>query len=205
MTPDFIQPGNEISYGMLWGPEGTSAANQKKCTSGSSANWDRFGTLLRNAIKACREVCPDAKIIIHTERVANVKVQKNFYDWMKALAVDYDIIGLSYYPYFHGKLNVLETAISDLEKNYPEKNIMVVETGYPLKWEVPGTDKEVDYPYTDAGQNQFAEVLVSMLLKHPKVDGLFWWWLEYNAKGTALSGWYNAPSSTARQDAPLRH
>ena len=42
--PEFIQTGNEISYGMLWGKEGSS--NLKKCFMGNDANWDRFTTLL---------------------------------------------------------------------------------------------------------------------------------------------------------------
>lgn len=192
-TPDFIQPGNEISYGMLWGPQGTPSGNLKKTLMGSNANWDRLGKLLSNAIKACREECPKAQIVIHTERVAAPDVQRNFYDKMASLGIDYDIIGLSYYPYFHGNLNVLERAINSLEARFQTKKIMIVETGYAYKWEVPGTTEKVDYPYSEEGQNQFAKELVDMLLKHQAVDGLFWWWLEYNAYATKLSGWYNAP------------
>lgn len=193
VTPDFIQTGNEISYGMLWGSSTASEKDLKKALMGSSANWERLGNLLKSAIKACREVCPEAKIILHTERVATVDVQKNFYDQMKSLGVEYDVIGISYYPYFHGSLSVLEKAVDELEKDFAEKNVMVVETGYPYKWAVPGTTEKVDYPYTDEGQNQFAQDLVDMLEKHPNVDGLFWWWLEYNAYGTTLENWYNAP------------
>lgn len=192
-TPDFIQTGNEISYGMLWGANTDSESSLKKTFMGSDKNWKRLGDLLKNAISACNEVCPDAKIILHTERVATPNVQRNFYNQMKSLGVDYDIIGISYYPYFHGSLSKLETAIKDLEANFKDKDIMVVETGYSYKWEVPGTSEKVDYPYSDEGQNQFAKDLVDMLLKHDQVIGLFWWWMEYNAYGTSLSGWYNAP------------
>lgn len=207
IVPDFIQPGNEISYGMLWGPYGTASKDLKKTFAGSDANWQRLGKLLNNAISACKEVCPEAKIIIHTERTSSQTEQQNFYDWMEKLNVDYDIIGLSYYPYFHGKLKSLDNAISQLEKRYPDKNIMIVETGYAYAWEVPGTSEKVEYDYSEAGQNKFATELVDMLEKHPAVDGLFWWWLEYNAFGTSLSGWYNAPlfdSRTGRATAALR-
>ena len=57
IVPAFIQPGNEISYGMLWGEPGTSAP--KKTLMGNDANWNRLGRLLSQAIKACREVCQD--------------------------------------------------------------------------------------------------------------------------------------------------
>ena len=193
VTPDFIQPGNEISYGMLWGPQGASSSSLKKTFMGSEANWKRLGTLLNQAIKACREECPDAKIVIHTERVAQTNVQKNFYDKMNTLGVDYDIIGLSYYPYFHGSMSVLNNALKQLTKDYPTKKIMIVETGYSYKWEVPGTNQKVEYTYSDAGQDQFAKDLVATLRNYDNVTGLFWWWMEYNAYGTSLSGWYNAP------------
>lgn len=200
VTPAFIQPGNEISYGMLWGTEDTPSGQLKKTYMGNSANWARFGKLLNQAIKACREVCPDAKIVLHTERVAQVDVLRNFYDQMKSLNVDYDIIGLSYYPYFHGDMSVLDKALSSLQSRYPDKNIMIVETGYSYAWEVPGTTHKFEnkWPYSDEGQNKFAKDLVTTLEKYDKVDGLFWWWMEYNAYGTSLSGWYNAPLFDSR-------
>lgn len=195
VTPAFIQPGNEISYGMLWGMEDGSSSSQKKALMGSNANWDRFGRLLTQAITACREECPEAKIVLHTERVAQPNVLTNFYDQMKRLDVDYDIIGLSYYPYFHGDMSVLDKALSTLQDKYPEKNIMIVETGYSYKWEVPGTtfDFSKKWAYSEAGQDAFAKDLVATLEKYDRVNGLFWWWMEYNAKGTSLGGWYNAP------------
>ncbi len=195
ITPAFIQPGNEISYGMLWGSEDASSSSLKKVFMGSDANWTRFGKLLNQAIKACHEVCPDAKIVLHTERVAQVDVLTNFYDQMKKLDVDYDIIGLSYYPYFHGDMSVLDKALSSLQNRYPEKNIMIVETGYSYKWEVPGTTHDCSkiWSYNEEGQDKFAKDLVATLEKYDQVNGLFWWWMEYNAYDTNLGGWYNAP------------
>lgn len=203
VVPDFIQTGNEISYGMLWGAWNASASSLKKCYSGNDANWPRFINLLKQAGKACREVCPQAKIVLHTERVSNIGVQNNFYNKMKEGGVDYDIIGLSYYPYFHGKLSVLDSAVSSLENLFPDKEIMVVETGYAYKWEVPGTsvDYTATYPYSDAGQQAFTHDMVELLKKHANVTGILWWWPEYNAYHTSLSGWYNAPlfdSTTGR-------
>ncbi len=193
ITPAFIQPGNEISYGMLWGPVGTTSP--KKTFMGSNANWERLGRLLNSAIEACREICPESKIIIHTERVAQPNVLANFYNQMARLGVDYDIIGLSYYPYWHGDMSVLDTALTTLEAQFPEHQIMLVETGYGLKWQVPGADHDTTdiWPISDAGQAAFARDLVDTLEAHASVNGLFWWWMEYNPYGTSLSGWYNAP------------
>lgn len=199
-TPDFIQTGNEISYGMLWGKQDQASAWLKRCYMGNNANWARFTTLLSKAIKACREVCPEAKIILHTERVAQPDVMTNFYNEMQKAKVDYDIIGLSYYPYFHGYLSVLETAITKAETTFADKDIMIVETGYPYAWAVPGStiDYSKTYSYSDDGQAAFTKDMIKMLNRHQKVTGLFWWWMEYNAKNTSLSGWYNAPLFDSR-------
>lgn len=193
-APDLIQIGNEISYGMLWGARD---ATTYRCYTNSTANWDRFATLLRNAGRACREVCPDARIIIHTERVADTGVLKGFYDNMARRQVDYDIIGISYYPYYHGKLEQLEIALNTLENSF-DKDIMVVEAGYPAHWAVNGTsiDYSATYPYSDAGQRAFTTDLITKLNGHAKVKGLLWWWPEANEYGhtgpQVTTSWYNA-------------
>ena len=188
-TPDYIQTGNEISYGMLWGPVGTPASQLKKCYSGDEANWGRFTNLLKAAGRACREQCPRAKIILHTERVAKVSIMLNFYNQMRDKQVDYDIIGLSYYPYFHGALSVLATALNNLTNNYQDKDIMIVETGYSYHYKVGDMDFSSTWPLTYEGQRQFTADLVGRLKSYVKVKGLFWWFPEANEYGLGGSMW----------------
>ena len=197
--PDFIQTGNEISYGMCWGKRGSSSL--KKCYTDKDANWLRFTTLLKNAIKACREECPQAKIIIHTERVAKVDIQEAFYERLQKAELDYDIIGTSFYSYYHGSLQTLETSLNMLATNFPTKDIWLVEVGYFYKWQPtiksPGADLSGQYPITEAGQAAYTEALINVLNKHEKVKGLFWWMMEANEyKHTGSSqvtkDWYNA-------------
>ena len=195
-TPDFIQTGNEISYGMLWGTEtAVGSNNTNRCyTNSPDANWNRFFSLLKEAGKACREVCKDAKIIIHSERTPKPDVLTDFFDRMKNASLDYDIIGLSYYPAYHGNLETLEKAIKTLEdKNYG-KDIMVVETGYSYAWALDGTtfDYTKTYPYTEEGQRQFTADLVAKLNSHESVKGLFWWWPEDNGNKNVTAKWWNA-------------
>ena len=201
-SPDFIQTGNEISYGMLWGKEGdASSKNKNFCSTASSANsWSRFTNLLKQAGKACREVCPRAKIVLHTERVPNLSALTNFYRKMKDASVDYDIIGLSYYSYFHGDLSKLSAALTQLQNTFANKRVMIVEAGYYHAYQP--TEDIIDlsstYPITAEGQRKFAADLVEKLKSHQNVDGLFWWWPEANEKGVnwrdpvTNSGWYNA-------------
>ena len=196
-TPDFIQIGNEISYGMLWGPRDTKTYY---CTQQSSAAiWTRFTTLLIQAGKACRETCPRAKIIIHSERTAVPNVMVDYYNRMDKAGVDYDIIGISYYPFHHGYFTTLNTTLTRLENNFPDRDVMVVETGYYHKWQ-PGDvkfDYSSTYPISDEGQRKFAADLIELLKKHKNVNGLVWWWLEANEKGinwqqAVTKDWYNA-------------
>ena len=161
-------------------------------------NWDNFANYLKYAGKACREVCPKAKIIIHTEQCANnPTLDVAFFKRIQQYGIDYDIIGVSYYPYFKGPLSRLDNGLTQLEKNFPDKQIQVVETGYPSKWEVNGTsyDYTKTYPYSHEGQRQFTADLIELLKKHPQVNGLSWWYAEANAKGCTgdlATGWYNA-------------
>ena len=190
-TPDFIQTGNEISYGMLWGVTGTTA---NRCyTNSSAANWNRFFNLLKKASQACREECPNAKIILHSERTANSGVLLDFFDRMKDNSIDYDIIGLSYYPEHHKTLAVLETALTSLEQKQYGKDIMIVETGYSYAWSIGGDyDYTATYPYTEEGQRQFTADLVAKLNAHNSVKGLFWWWPEDNGNKGVTNNWWNA-------------
>lgn len=120
LEPDFIQIGNEISYGMLW--------NIGKCYPSSDQNWNVFAGFLNSASKACREVCPKAKIIIHIERSGQPDVCYNFYKRIQDHHVDYDIIGLSYYPFWHNDLSVLSNTLNKLASGFPEKPVQIVET-----------------------------------------------------------------------------
>ena len=190
--PDFIQTGNEISYGMLWGVAGTTA---NRCyTNSPEANWNRFFSLLNKAGAACREICPNAKIIIHSERVGAKDVLIDYFDRIKTASIDYDIIGLSYYPAYHGNLATLEGALRVLEERNYGKDIMIVETGYSYAWALDGTtfDYTATYPYTEEGQRQFTADLITSLNKYKSVKGLFWWWMEDNGNKGVTNKWWNA-------------
>ena len=118
---------------------------------------------------------------------------KNFYQQMNKYGVDYDIIGLSYYPYYHGTQATISSSLSMLENNFAGKPIMIVETGCAYRYKMG--DRDQGYALTNEGQRQFTADLITMLKKHPAVNGLFWWYPEANAKGCTgnlNSGWYNA-------------
>ena len=191
--PDFIQVGNEVTYGMMW-PTGHCYPNGNNYGSGTFAT---FASYLMRGIQACREVCPAAKVVVHTEmgRASNVT---SFYATLNNYTTDYDIIGLSYYPYWHGDLTVLNNLLTTLETTYPTKKIQIVETGYPHAYYPTGAtyDLQSIWPATEAGQKAFTEQLVATLNAHSNVNGLYWWFPEANEYGInytncVTTSWYN--------------
>jgi arabinogalactan endo-1,4-beta-galactosidase len=194
-TPDFIQTGNEISWGMMY-DSGCKLEAKSDWSGYKDTNWDNFSTALINAGKACREVCPEAKIIIHTEQAANTPLVTDYYKRLQQYGIDYDIIGTSYYPYYHGTLAQLNKTLTAFEQEFPDKKIMVVETGCGYHWKMG--DNDTGYPLTYEGQRQFTADLITTLKAHQNVNGLFWWFLEANEYGLdwntkrVTDGWYNA-------------
>ena len=189
-TPDFIQTGNEISYGMLWGPQG--AGQGKRCFTSNDVNWDRFRSLLTQAGKACREVCPEAKIIIHTERTGIVSTTKAIYQ--RLATIDYDIIGLSYYPEWHNSLTTLTNTLYTCHMLFPSKEIMIVETGYYNNWYPSNATYNFTsiWPASAEGQKKFLDDLVSTVKELQYVKGLLYWFPEENPYNNHVyEPWYN--------------
>ena len=192
--PDFIQVGNEVTYGMLW-PTGhcyPSGANY-----GTNGTFANFAAYLMQGIRACREVCPAAKIVVHTEMSRSSNVT-SFYNTLKNYTTDFDIIGLSYYPYWHGDLSVLDDLLTTLESSYPTKMIQIVETGYPHAYYPSAAtyDLQSVWPASEAGQLAFTQALVQTLNAHSRVNGLYWWFPEANEYGinytnSVTTDWYN--------------
>ena len=191
--PDAIQVGNELNVGQLWNTGKTYPSSP------NSTEMANFISYINNAVKACREECPEAKVVFHV--AMNYRGANNAYNndqakgWASVLknkGVDYDIFGLSYYPYYHGPMSELETLLSYLESNIPEKKIQLVEAGYPNAW-YP-SDAKYDYtsvyPATQEGQRQFTADLITLLNAHSQVNGLYWWYPEANGNYFA-SDWYN--------------
>ena len=197
-TPDFIQPGNEISYGMLWSATVDRNSQVNRCYSNSpESNWNRFTSLLKQAVKACREVCPQAKIVLHTERSGQPATLKDIYTRLSG--VDYDIIGLSYYPFWHNSLQTLSQSLNTLATSFPDKPVQIVETAYYYQWQPKvGSGITYDYssiwPVSPEGQAAYAKALIAELKKHDNVTALYWWFPEENGNGpssSVLADWVN--------------
>jgi arabinogalactan endo-1,4-beta-galactosidase len=120
VTPEWVQIGNEIPGGMLW-PEG------------STKNWNQLGQLLNKGYDAVKAVDKKIKVIVHVDEGNNNAKFREFFDNATAQKVKYDVIGLSYYPYWIKKdysetIADLQLNLNDMAKRY-NKEVMVVEVG----------------------------------------------------------------------------
>ncbi|MBP3229111.1 MAG: glycosyl hydrolase 53 family protein, partial [Prevotella sp.] len=196
--PDFVQIGNEVSYGMLW----DSASGQNKAnafyTSGSYTQYtsqiQRFATLLKAAAEGVRASnCAAAKIVLHCERTYTASHCKNFYTWVQQAGfTDYDIIGLSFYPLWHGTLTNLRNTLNTLQSAFPSKEIHIVETGYQnntsFTFENGNHNTSAIWPYSPAGQAAFLKDLIAALTDYKNVTGLYYWQPEECGNGADASG-----------------
>ncbi|WP_348798090.1 glycoside hydrolase family 53 protein [Flavobacterium adhaerens] len=175
INPDIIQIGNEINDGVLW-PQGKLTTNETQCVD-----------LLKTMSAAVRSKSTSAKIMIH---YAGVKGTDTDWFFNKVKAVDYDYIGLSYYPIWHGKdLSVVKTTIDALGSKYSKK-VLIAETAYPFTlgyndWtnNIVGQDDQLipAYPATPAGQKSFVLAIKDLVKSTNSGIGFAYWGGEWVA------------------------
>lgn len=120
VTPEWVQIGNEISGGMLW-PEG------------STSNWGQLAQLLNKGYDATKAINNSIKVVVHLDQGNNNSRFRSFFDNATANNVKYDVIGISYYPYwldtdYTASIADLQYNLKDMASRY-NKEVMVVEVG----------------------------------------------------------------------------
>lgn len=174
--PDMVQVGNEISNGMIW-PNGKLPDN-----------WDNFAALLQSGINGVKASCGTdkcPKIMVHIDKGGDKAFTKYFYDKVASYGIEFDVIGQSYYPWWHGNLLQLRECLNFTALEY-NKDIVLVEVAYnfnPQEYK----DKPAPFPETPQGQKDFLEEVNTIILNIPnhKGVGIFWW--EAAAPGRGFS------------------
>ncbi|MDW7980849.1 MAG: glycosyl hydrolase 53 family protein [Verrucomicrobiales bacterium] len=170
--PEYVQLGNEITGGMLW-PDGAVGG-----TNDTPAQWLKFGQLLKSAYRGVADAASNQmpKIIIHIDRGGDWPTAKWFFDKLSQQNVPYDVIGYSFYPWWHGCFSNLFSCLSNTAARY-RKPIMVVETAFP--W--ANSTNVCDIAATTNGQVEYVAALAETIHSVPgrPVVGLFWWGTEY--------------------------
>lgn len=215
-----VQVGNELSNGLLW-PEG---------------KWPEFENMARfidAGIRAVRKA--DSKrtqkltdnegnelkkipVMIHLDNGGKNSLYREWFDnFKKNTTEDFEIIGLSYYPFWHGTLQSLEDNMNDVAARYG-KELIVAEVSMGFSMEdyrsregtTPETAKgyatrkelveKIEYPMTIQGQKDFTADFLNRIthIKNNAGKGFFWWepaWIP-----TKGSGWATPASLTYMND-----
>lgn len=172
LIPKMVQVGNEITKGLLW-PDGYVEQTEN------------MARLLRAGIRGVREECPGAGIVLHLDFGTNNELYRQWFDRIAPFALDYDVIGMSYYPHWNGSLEQLQNNMNDISARYG-KNVLVVETSIGYTTDTLGckgivySEKEEEatgYPATQEGQEQFLRDLMATVrkVKENRGIGVFYW------------------------------
>jgi beta-galactosidase len=111
--PDMVQVGNEINHGLLW-------------PNGHISNPDNLAELLKAGVEGVVSVKPDMPVMMHIALGGQHEEAVFWLDNMIARGVKFDVIGISYYPRWHGTLDDLKYNLTDLSNRY-NKYLNVVE------------------------------------------------------------------------------
>ena len=195
VAPDYVQIGNELNSGMLW-PAGKNWAANGETVGG----FDVLARLLSAGVTGVRAaetaggVTTPAKTILHLAEGGNNSKFRWWFDEITKRKVSFDIIGISYYPYWHGTLAALQSNMNDMVSRY-SKPVMVVETAYAFTLEngdslgnnfgQASDATNGGYPATAAGQRSFLKDLKAKIAAVPNGQGLgfVYWepdWLPVN-------------------------
>jgi arabinogalactan endo-1,4-beta-galactosidase len=182
--PDYVQIGNEIIAGMLWddGRVGGSFDN--------STQWSQLSQLITNAIQGVREAAGTQmpKIIIHLDRGGDWNATRWFFDNLIARQVTFDLIGQSYYPWWHGSPQALQTCLNNAAARYGKPQI-IMETAFPRS----NSTNIFGIPASTNGQVQFVAELARIVKNVPGGlgVGIVWWGSEYQGlAGYNLAGFH---------------
>ncbi|MCS6993748.1 MAG: arabinogalactan endo-1,4-beta-galactosidase [Anaerolineales bacterium] len=178
--PDMVQVGNEINAGILW-PDG------------SYNQMDNLAALLTSGYQAVKDCSPSTRVMLHIAEGGKNDMARWFFDNLTRRNVPFDVIGVSFYPYWHGSLAQLQVNLNDISARY-DKDVLVAEFAYPFtpldqdgypnlfsqKMMIDG------YLYTPEGQRQMMRDILSIIraVQNGRGLGLFYW----DATWTAVPG-----------------
>ena len=189
-----LQVGNELSNGLLW-PEG------------KVPNYDNIATFVNAGIRAVRKADATIPVMIHLDNGGNNALYREWFDNFTKRGEDFEIIGLSYYPFWHGSLQMLNDNMNDIAERYG-KDLVIAEVsmGYTMEdyknYEKlsdeerkgyatrPALVEKIEYPMTKQGQYDFMEDFLNRIshIKGGKGKGFFYWepaWIPVPGSGWA--------------------
>jgi len=173
IDPDIIQIGNETNDGFLW-PAGKLSENETQSVA-----------LFQAISQKIRAQSPDTRIMLHYAGLTGAE-----WFFTKMADVDYDYIGLSYYPVWHGTSIAPLTALINTLGATHDKKVLIAETAYPftLGWNdwtnnIVGEQGQLasGFPATPTGQRGFVSTIRNIVENSPYGQGFAYWGGEWIA------------------------
>lgn len=181
VLPDMVQVGNEITNGLLW-------------PYGLKPEYDNIAKFVTSGIRAVKSVSKDIVIMIHLDNGGNHEMYVDWFDNYCKRGEDFDVIGLSYYPFWHGSMKQLCDNMNDIAIRY-DKQLVIAEVsmghtmedygkyeklepserkGYATRAELVA---KIEHPMTIEGQVQFMKDFLKCVEEVPenRGRGFFYW------------------------------
>jgi arabinogalactan endo-1,4-beta-galactosidase len=184
-TPaDLVQIGNELNGGMIW-PEG------------NWEHWDNLAAFLKAGLRAARDTTPRIRTILHLANGGDNGLYRWWFDNAVSYGVDFDIIGLSYYPFWHGPVEQAAANMADITARYG-KPCVIAETAYPFTLESEDATNDImnspsqlteGYPATPEGQAAWLRAAADLAAGVPNGQGLGYCYWEGTWTYRPGSGW----------------
>ena len=180
-TPaDMVQVGNEINAGMLW-PDGDY--NQ----------FDNLAALLKSGYQAVKDSSSSTLVMLHIAEGGDNDMARWWFDNITRREVPFDLIGVSYYPFWHGSLAQLQSNLNDISARY-DKDVIVAEFAYAFTGlendalaNILNRKMAIDgYSFTPNGQRLMLRDVMSVVrgVQNGRGLGVFYW----DATWTAVPG-----------------
>ncbi|WP_156395275.1 glycosyl hydrolase 53 family protein [Paenibacillus sp. Root52] len=196
--PDMVQIGNEINSGVLNGYV-------------STVNQTENVALLQRGVDAVRDLEGDqhVQIMIHLAEGGQADMFDTYFGELEKGKLDYDVIGLSYYPFWHGTFADVQETMNRVSQKY-KKDVVIAETSYPFSFKngdahgniIGGPDKlnigGATFPATVQGQYDAIAGIMDLIAEVPegRGAGFFYWepaWIPAGVGWIASEGdaWEN--------------
>ena len=204
LLPEMVQVGNEITNGLMW-------------PHGKWDNVDNIARFISAGIRAVREISPDSRVMLHLDCGGNNARCREWFDAYVQRGEDFDVIGLSYYPFWHGTIDDLTNNMNDLSQRY-QKDVIVAEVSMGFTMEdyadreklspeqrkgmatKPHLAEAVEYPMTPEGQSAFMQKVMERITQVPEGRGKGFYYWEPAWIPMPGCGWANEESLNYIQD-----
>jgi arabinogalactan endo-1,4-beta-galactosidase len=182
ILPQMVAVGNELSNGLLW-------------PYGQVPEYGNIARFVSAGIRAVRELAPGVPVMIHLDNGGNNELYRRWFDnYFANGGADFECIGLSYYPFWHGTLAMLRDNMIDIAQRYG-KELYVAEVSMGSTMEdyqsyeklpdekrhgmatKPELVEKIEFPMTPQGQADFMKAFLDVLQQVPqqKCRGFFYW------------------------------